>query len=355
MKILLLSRYDRLGASSRYRSYQYLPYLQQQGFDITVAPLLNDNYIQQLHSGRRTGRVNLGQSYLNRIHFLLRAQSYDLLWIEKEALPWIPAALEVSLLKAGTPFILDYDDAVFHWYDQHRSPLVRWLLGRKIDRLMSHAALVTVGNDYLAQRARQAGAVQVEIIPTVIDLDRYPLAPVPPNSMFTIGWIGSPTTTRFLKEAFPAIQQFCQNHRARLVAIGASPFELPGVPVEIQPWSEETEVAGIQQFDVGIMPLPDTPRAKGKCGLKLIQYMACSRPILGSPVGLNAEIIRHGINGFQSDTMEAWIDALKTLWQNPQMRLAMGQAGREMVEIHYSLQITAPRLASLLNDVATKR
>jgi glycosyltransferase involved in cell wall biosynthesis len=351
MKILLLSRYGVLGASSRYRTYQYLPYLREQGLEINVVPLLDDRYIQSLYSEKRISLLQVMLSYGKRVSLLLQSAQYDLVWIEKEAFPWVPAWFEV-LLTAKVPYVVDYDDAVFHRYDQHHSKIVKWLLGSKIDSVMRQAAMVIAGNNYLAERAYSAGAARVEKLPTVIDLERYPLVEPPKNEIFTIGWIGSPMTSHYLKQLQPVFQNLCQGGAARVVAIGAGKFEIEGVPIEVIPWSESTEVKELQHFDVGIMPLPDSPWEQGKCGFKLIQYMACSRSVVASPIGINKEIVNQGINGFQASSPQEWIKALNLLKQNPLLRQEMGNAGRVMVESQYCLQVTAPKLAQLLYKAA---
>jgi glycosyltransferase involved in cell wall biosynthesis len=293
--------------------------------------------------------MDLAYAYLKRISLILQSKNYDLIWIEKEALPWIPGSLETLLLRSQVPYIVDYDDAAFHRYDQHRLSRIRKLLGQKIDHVMRQACLVIVGNDYLAERAARAGAKYIEILPTVVDLQRYPLIDFPQNPIFTIGWIGSPLKANdYLKAIEPALRVICQEGKARVIAIGASDIKLEGVPLEIKLWCEATEVEEIQQFDVGIMPLSDTPFERGKCGLKLIQYMASSLPVIGSPVGVNSKIIVHGVNGFQASSISEWIGAFDKLRNDPTLRKKMGQAGRKIVESHYSLKVTAPKLADLI-------
>lgn len=351
MKVLLLSRYGYLGASSRYRFYQYLPFLHQQGFEVNVCSLLNDQYIQKLYVGRRSS-LSIAFAYLQRLFQLITAQNYDLIWLEKEAFPWIPSLLESLLLKSKIPYVVDYDDATFHRYDQHTSPVVRQLLGQKIDRVMSQAALVIVGNSYLAARAKAAGANHVEILPTVVDLVRYPVSPYP-KQRFTIGWIGSPLKASAYFEAIQsALREICKDGSAQVVAIGAGTMELAGVPVVVKPWNEATEVSDMQQFNVGIMPLTDTPFERGKCGFKLIQYMACARPAIGSPVGINQKIIQHGVNGYTASTPEEWIDALQKIKADPELAQRMGVEGRTLVEKAYCLQVVAPKLAELLLQAA---
>jgi glycosyltransferase involved in cell wall biosynthesis len=279
----------------------------------------------------------------------LKSQKYDLIWLEKEALPWLPAWLELLLLRGRTPYLVDYDDAVFHRYDQHSASVVRWLLGQKIDRVMQNARLVIAGNDYLANRATQAGAKWVEILPTVVDLDRYPLSKAPQNEVFTIGWIGTPLKfVDYIQELYPVLKEICRDGGAKVVAIGAKETNIEDIPLEIKPWSEATEVKEMQQFDVGIMPLTDTPFERGKCGFKLIQYMASTRPVIGSPVGVNAEIIEQGINGFQASSQAEWLQAFQKLKNDRYLRESMGLAGRKLVEDKYNIQITAPKMLQLL-------
>lgn len=353
MRVLLLTRYGRLGASSRLRAYQYLPYLESQGFHVTQAPLLGDYYQEDLNRGhpRRWGKI--AAAYILRLLWLARSLAFDLVWIEYELFPWFPAFAEPLLASARIPFVVDYDDAVYHRYNLHPNALVRALLGKKIDVVMRHASTVTVGNDYLAERARAVGAQCVEYLPTVVDLERYPPARPQRTSVFTVGWVGSPSTVKYLSLIAPALATFCREGNARLVIVGAQEAALDGVPVEYRPWSEATEVQDILDFDVGIMPLPDDPWERGKCGYKLIQYMACSRPVIASPVGVNHQIVNDGVNGFLATTIEDWRSALDTLRRAPELGTQLGVAGRQTVETRYNMGITAPRLANILQRAAT--
>jgi glycosyltransferase involved in cell wall biosynthesis len=351
MNLLTLSRYGRQGASSRYRTLQYLSYWEQAGIVPDVVPLLDDIYLNNLYTNRSRNVLAIAKTYWHRTKQLLR-QRHDLIWIEKEAFPWLPTLLEQPLLRQGTPYVVDYDDALFHRYDQHRVGMVRWCLGNKIDKVMQHAALVIAGNEYLAERAQEAGARRIEIVPTVVDLARYAASPPSNKSAFTVGWIGSPTTTSYLEALLPVLQRLAQEGPVKLIAIGASPFGAPGIDLEIVPWSEDTEVTHLERCDVGVMPLSDSAWERGKCGLKLIQYMACARPVVGSPVGVNKQLIHNGVIGFQATTDADWLTALRTLRDDPVLRRRQGLAGRAKVEGEYSLQITGPRLASLLLEVA---
>ncbi len=348
MKILLLSRYCRMGASSRLRSYQYLPILKECGFEIDVAPLLDDSYLADLYAGRKKKQTNIIHRYFSRLLRVMNCHKYDFLWIEKELFPWLPSWVEEFLAAVGIKYIVDYDDAVFHRYDMLENNLLKKILGQKIDRIMQGAALVIAGNDYLAKRAVMAGAKRVERIPTVIDLDRYSIDNLHQNKTFSIGWIGSPATAQYLYHVKPALMELCRNNKACLVTIGAGTLHMKDVPMKDYPWSEETEAGCIRNFDVGIMPLPDEPWTLGKCGYKLIQYMACGKPVVASAVGANIKIIDHGKNGFLVESEKEWVKALTMLSEDKELRQKMGRHGRKKVETNYCLQVTASRLVTLI-------
>ena len=358
MKVLYLARYGRLGASSRVRGYQYLPYLREIGLDITLAPLLPDAYLAALYAGRRPALPAVLAAYARRFATLLQRQRFDVLWLEYEALPWLPAWLESLALAEGTPYLVDYDDAVFHRYDLHPDKWVRRWLGSKIDTVMRRAAVVTCGNEYLAARARQAGARRVEILPSVIDLVRYPLRGQSPelqqlrDGVPVIGWIGSPATSHYLELVHRPLAEVCRDGKARIRLVGARDPYWPDVPHDVLPWSEDGEAVMLDTLDIGIMPLPDMPWERGKCGYKLVQYMACGKPVVASPVGVNREIVSHGVNGFLAETADQWVEALSRLLGDPDLRQRMGAAGRARVERSYAIQVTAPRLAALLHMAA---
>ncbi len=355
MKILLLSRYDSLGASSRVRFFQYLNYLRRNGLTVDVVPLLSNVYLERLYTQReRLGEILGG--YTRRLVKLIQVLRYDVLIIEKELFPFLPATAERLLKAVGVPYLVDYDDAWFHRYDQHRNPLIRALLKHKIDTVMCHAAVVVVGNSYLAERAKQAGAKDIEIIPTVVDTTRYTIASQGSEGVPVVGWIGTPKTSHYLVPLMPVFQQLKEAMPVRFVAVGARPENFAGTLVEVWPWSEEKEIAMIQQFDVGIMPLDDTPWERGKCGYKLIQYMACGVPVVASPVGVNKEIISHGQDGFLARTLGEWKDYLEQMLRMSRtQRQSMGLIGRSKVECSYSLQTQAPRFMAAVLRAAEPR
>ncbi|MDD2767549.1 MAG: glycosyltransferase family 4 protein [Methylococcus sp.] len=351
MKILALGRYTPLGASSRVRLYQYIPYLAEQGIQVEISAFLSNAYLQALYAQRGRKPDQIVGAYLRRLAALFQARRFDLLWIEKELFPWLPALGETLLERLGMPYVVDYDDAVFHNYDDHPNRLIRAVLGDKIDRVMRNARAVVAGNAYLAERAERAGAARVEIIPSVIDLNRYPEPAAPtrdPSEPVRIGWIGTPSTAEFLRPVRAPLQRIADNPALRLTLIGAGDTDIGVSGAERVGWSEGREYALLQMLDIGIMPLADLSWERGKCGYKLIQYMACGKPVVASPVGVNAEIVEPGINGFLASSDAEWNEALETLAGNATLRERMGRAAREKIVRGYSLQSQLPRLSEIL-------
>ena len=349
MRVLLLSRYCRLGASSRLRCFQYLPMLAGSGVQVDINALYDEDYLIDLYQSNRRRWKKIISYFFQRIQPLLTSRRYDLLWIEQELFPWMPPFVEWLLHQQKIPYVVDYDDAIFHRYDLHRHRLIRWMIGTKIDWIMKHAAMVIAGNHYIAERAHKAGAKAVEIIPTVIDLNRYPITIRKEYMPLTIGWIGSPATYPFFESVAPTLMELQRRIPIRVAVVGVMDPNPEGERhFSYYPWSEDTEVELLKSFDVGIMPLPDTPWTKGKCGYKLIQYMACGIPVVASKVGANLDIVENGKNGFLVSTPQEWIDALERMVLDRNLRKIMGENGRRQVEDFYNIDKTFPILSQCL-------
>jgi glycosyltransferase involved in cell wall biosynthesis len=355
--ILILTRYDQLGASSRLRILQFVPILESMGWDVIINPLLDRDHLRLFYSDKKDiiSKIiffkSLFFSYLKRFKSLLTLDRCDIVWIEKEIFPFLPSFFESILKYKKTPYVVDYDDAIFHNYDLNRNLLVRRFLGDKLKSFISSATAVTVGNDYLFQYARECGARRIERFPTVIDVERYEVDKESPSDLFRIGWIGSPSSSQYLPIIFSALQRLSKQRKIVFVTVGASSIEIPGVAIEQHDWSLETEVNLIQSFHVGIMPLKDSPWERGKCGYKLIQYMACGRPVVACPVGVNKEIVSDAV-GYLANTDEEWFNALEELASDPNLRHRLGNNARHVVEQSYTKQVVGLRIENLLREHA---
>lgn len=352
MRVLAFTRYGEDAASTRHRLLQFLPALGQAGIAVEWHPLLGHGHMQRLVEGRSSDRLQLPAAYARRLATLLSAKRPDLLWVYGELLPFVPAAVELAAMPDGIPVIYDWDDAFHLRYQEHGNKLVRRALSGKFDRLLSRAAAVTCGNALLRDHAARC-CPRTLIVPTVVDTDRWRPAAAPRFSP-VIGWIGSPSTWGNVR---PLLGLFAQLHRdlgVRLRAIGAGAAaeadRFDGL--DLIDWSEATEIAEVQRFSIGIMPLVDRPFERGKSGFKLIQYMACGLPVVASPVGANRDIVEAGRNGFLATSLAEWDEALRRLLADPALRQQMGDAGRHRAERHYSLNAAAPELVQLFRKVA---
>lgn len=339
MKVLFFTKYTRKGASSRLRTYQYLDFLRKNGLQCDVEPFFDDQYLDEVYKSKRHNKFLALKSFLRRIWRIFAIWKYDKVVIEKELIPYFPAFFEWILSVAGVKYIVDYDDAIFHNYDVSSNSIVRWLLKDKIRKVVRHADCVVAGNDYLRNTFLSYGAKRVELIPTVIDIHNYRVKQNYQSERFTIGWIGSPITFKYIARLKPVFMSLSAKYPIKIIYIGAN-TSLGLSNEEVLPWDEKNESDFIRRFDVGIMPLEDNIWERGKCGYKLIQYMGCAVPVIGTPIGVNNQLICEGVNGFQAVSETDWELALEKLISNsPHVNQEMGQAGRNIVERHYSLQV----------------
>lgn len=346
-RVLAFAKYGPAAASTRQRLLQFLPALADAGFEVEVRALLDDDYVRTLAGGPAYPPARILRAYAHRFAELRSAREFDLLWVYAELFPYLPAPFERLAVKSGRPVIYDCDDAFFH--EHEKSALLRG----KLRPLIAGAAGVSAGNDYLAAYARQWND-RVAVVPTVVDSDRYrPAADVRAGAP-VIGWIGSPSTWLFVRPMLPLLAELCRTTGARFLAVGAGDAAARDrfAGMELRAWAEEREIADIQSMDIGIMPLPDEPWARGKCGYKLIQYMACGLPVIASPVGVNRAIVEPGANGFLAESGEDWRKALSALIGDSDMRRRFGDSGRARVVEQYSLAVHAPRVVELFRSAA---
>lgn len=363
MRVLAFPRHTRSAASSRVRQYQFAEFLGKNGFCVEWRPLFDDEYLRKLYARslfdahyiqricRERGRLlTIGSAYFDRLKVLTKLPQHDVVWMQHELLPWLPSAFESVLSRKLGPYVVDYDDAIFFKYENFGFQPVRGLLSTKLDVVMRHAAAVVVGNDFLKERAIKAGAKRVEILPSVVDVGAYSRVGRRPSGQITIGWIGSPTTARYLKLLKRPLERIQKDFDVTITLIGSGPFALPPMKMNIVKWSEAQETEELARFDIGIMPLENTPWEWGKCGYKIIQYMAAGLPVVASAVGANRKIVRHGETGFLAQSEDDWFNYLAQLIQSSSMREKMGVNGRAVSVKDYSIESVAPRLAQILRS-----
>jgi glycosyltransferase involved in cell wall biosynthesis len=352
MKILFLTRYNIDAPSSRYRVYQYLNSFEKAGIICEVHSLMEKGYIGNLNKNKSKNIFHVISLYFQRFFILFEARNFDLLYIEKELFPYLPSLFEYLLKFADIKYIVDYDDAIFHDYDQHNNPFVRFFLKKKIAHVIAYSNYTITGSPYLTTYAKTFNQ-HVEEIPTSIDINKYQIVESVADSNFVIGWIGSKTTSKHIVSIASALHTFSKNHKCiiRLIGFDKSLIKyFTDIPVEVIEWSEKEEVNVIKTFSVGIMPLIDAPFERGKCGFKLVQYMACSVPTISTPLEANVKINRDNLNLF-AGTPSEWISALEELYSNREKYAEIGIKNRKIVEKYYCIQANTDKYLSIFNKI----
>lgn len=346
--------------SQRYRFEQFAPYWEKHGVSVRYAWIIDEADDKVFYSPGRLldkARIFRKSLRLRREHVKL-ARSYDLVFVQREALMTGSTRFERALADTGRPLIYDFDDAIWRMDVSEGNRRLRWLKDpAKTPRIIGMATHVIAGNAFLAEYARQHNA-RVEVIPTVIDTDRYvPVATVPrADGKVVIGWTGSLTSTPHLMTAAPMLQRLQEELRGRIVFrfISDRPVRIPGLEIEQVAWNAAGEPEDLAPIDIGIMPLPDTEWSRGKCGFKGLQYMGMAKAVVMARVGVNTTIVDDGVNGFLAGTEEEWMDRLRRLVADAELRRRMGDAARHTVEQGFSTVAWRDRYLELFNELTRK-
>lgn len=356
MRILFLSPFPKECAGPRYRMLNYFPYLEEAGVECNFSSFLNSQDYLSIYTQMDVTLLKKSkaiiQATFHQLRTALSIDSYDAVMVYREALLFGGAWIERYVSKRKIPIIFDFDDAIWMPVKSTTgiSPFLKRLIKseKKFDTIMKLSMHIVAGNDYLARHAQSLNK-NVSVIPTVVDTDYYkPSAEKQNKGEVVIGWIGSGSTSVYLKLLDSIWKQLPENCSLKIIGGRYNP---DGIKTANVKWSLDTELAEMSEFDMGIMPLPDDDWAKGKCGLKALQYMAMEIPCVASPVGVNTEIIQDGVNGFMAKDEKEWVEKLTLLIENPELRQGLGRAGRKTVEERYSLKVWAPEYIKLLRDI----
>jgi hypothetical protein len=337
--------------SSRFRFIQFIPWLQEAGWDVDHRPNRPDRQWSSPLGGRvpravhhRAGKLAMK---INRLRDIREASRFDLCFMNSN-LAGDGLFFEKRLFQANSRVVFDFDDALFAGKNE---AAVRWVC--------QNAAWITPGNEYLADYARRFSH-RVTVIPTVIDTDAYAVRnwqQVDRSRMVRVGWSGSDQSIRHsLFPYLPLIEQLQRKLQFEFVIVTNTRPELPtgSLHWSFTPWTVAGEAALESTFDIGLMPLVDNAFQRGKCGLKLLQYMASGLPVVGSPVGVNRDIIQDGRTGFAATSEQEWGQALETLISSFELRASMGSAGRERCVDHYSIRRWLPKMLRVFDRVCRK-
>jgi glycosyltransferase involved in cell wall biosynthesis len=331
MKVLFLIQGFSV-AASRYRVLQYLPYLKSEGVEATVS----------LYP--RTLKEN--------VRFFNDLSQYDIVFLQRKRFNQPRLSL---LRKRAKRLIYDFDDSVMYRNSKAKNPFSS-TRKRRFVQMIKNADFVIAGNEFLKNEVLPFNQ-NVEVIPTAINEERYLLKTYSVHPVkVTLGWIGDHGSIHYLEKMRPIFERLGEKYpHVELKIVCDTFFDCDRMKVIKKNWSSEEEVADLQGFDIGLMPLVDDPWSWGKCGLKIVQYQGVGLPVICTPVGINRDLVEDGVNGFYAKTPEEWEKKLCFLIENSGLREQMGREGRKRVLKNYTDRTCAPRLFSVLERVMDLR
>lgn len=358
MKVLFVPSCTMRCAGPRYRIQQYLPYLEEKRVSYRVFPIISDGCSRQMIQSPGYGSLKkllyylrtIGEKLIRYPLVLFFASQADVIFLQRTTLPF---GLEKLLPLVNENIIFDIDDAIF-LPDEEGGGLIHRLKKRSKEKevigILRISRKVVVENHYI-KRWISRFCENVSIITGPIDERRnHPLNNErSQRDGIVIGWIGSPSTTPYLRMLDRVFQRISEKYPKVLVrVIGATPYKLKGVRLDFRPWSYDNEVRELQGFDIGIMPMPDNNWTRGKTGVKMLQYMAVGIPAIVSCTEANLEVIRDGENGFLANSDDEWFNKLSLLIKRPELRRKLGIAGRKTIEEKYSVEVSAPKFLEIM-------
>ncbi|MGI6385530.1 MAG: glycosyltransferase family 4 protein [Desulfomonilia bacterium] len=307
-------------------------------------------YLDYLHfNDISTSILRTPRDFYERLHTFKTLSYYDVVVIQRKL---FNAFWRILLKKYARSLVLDIDDAIMFSSDESnfhsRTRLNRY---EKMVGLCDH---IIVGNGYLRDVTCEiCPSAHVTIIPTVVNLRQYPVKDHLEKRSVVIGWIGSASTIKYLDLVQSVLREIISSHENVIFRIVSNEFP-DWEWAEKKKWARKQEIKDVLDFDIGIMPLNDNPWTRGKCGFKLIQYMAAGLPVVASPVGANNDIVEHGHNGFLAETRSEWAKALSNLVADRDLRVSLGINGRRKIENEYSVGSNAPSyLSTIMNAAVT--
>ncbi len=359
MRVLFLTLYPETMPSSRLRVYQYLPFLAAHGVQADCLPAVPEPWFSRLYfsKSRLAKFVYCLWETLSFFARIRSARGYDLVFVQKGILSTNLRGFEKKLIRSAKRLIYDFDDDVLgRILTEFRLPPMRALQDAAQTLKIARAAdSVIAGNAYLRQRVARENS-EVSVLPTPVDTDRLcPRAESGmPSDETVLGWIGMEIGLPYLRTLAPVLQELSRRYPLRLKIISrltrGAAFEMPGVKTQFVNWSYDSEVREMQEFDIGLMPVTEDTWGPGKCGLKLLQYMALGIASVASRIGANREIVTEDVDACLAFSPQEWIEKLSPLIESPEKRRKMGQAARAKVLEHYSLKALAPQFVRIIKN-----
>lgn len=342
-KILFIGQYpENISPGQRFRFELYKDVLLQNNFNIASQSFLDDhNFAINYKPGNFFSKfVVVIKGLGKRITLLQKVKEFDFIFIYREAAPvGFPLFEWIFTKLLRKKVIYDFDDAIWMPYEVTESNFFTKFFKNKskVKKICQWAYVVSCGNDYLCNYARKYNS-RVIYNPTCVDTDnRYNILANHDVQRITIGWTGSFSTLNYLENLSPVLKKLQEKYEFDVKIICNRVPDIPIKNVRYVPWTAENELTELVTCQIGLMPLTDEEWSKGKCGFKLIQYLALGIPAVSSAVGVNSSIIDNGINGFLCNNEEEWYVALEKMLTNATLRKKMAVEGRRKVIANFSL------------------
>lgn len=342
--------------SQRFRFEQYFSFLKENGFECYLSPLLTEKEDITFYSKGHILRKAfiIFNCFQKRNKDISKTRNYDIIFIQREAFMTGTLYFERKFKTTGKKIIFDFDDAIWLPNVSEENKNFSWMKKpSKTSEIIRLSDLVITGNGFLSEYAKKFNR-NVHIIPTTIDTDYHKKKIVKKkDDRICIGWTGSRTTIPHFEKAIPFLKILQSKYQDKIYfkVIGDENYFNKELNINGVKWNLETEIQDLSEIDIGIMPLPDDEWAKGKCGLKGLQYMALEMPPVISPVGVNTEIISDGINGFLAKDINEWVEKISLLIENPELRKKIGAAARKTVEEKYSVNSQKEKYLGLFQNL----
>lgn len=359
MRVLVLtpSLYDS-APGPRFRIEQWARYLEREGFRFTFLPFESEALHRVLylrgHLLEKTALILI--ALLRRVAVVAKAPEFDVVFLYREAALLGPAWIERLLAGCGVSIVYDFDDPIWLSYKSPSNPWFGSLKFHSKTASICHIAQrIIVGNRLLGEYAEQHGK-RVDVIPSTIDLERYPKATgIPTSGTVTLGWTGSHSTLPFLEQIAGVLKKLATERPFRLVVVShGDQYRVADLPVEVvaRKWNATTEARDLPDVDIGLAPLPNVGWTPWRCHGKVLQYMAAGIPTVASKIGILPDYIEDGVEGYLVTTEQEWLDRLRTLIDDKALRERFGEAARSKAGAKYSAQVWAPRVGEILRSIA---
>ncbi len=355
-KILFIAshRKDR-APGQRFRFEQYFDFLEKNGFKCDLSFIINEDDDKEMYKpGNYFKKISIvWKSWRYRMKDVRDAKNYDIIFLFREAFMTGSIHFEKKFAQLGKKLVFDFDDAIWHMDVSDANKKFKFLKNpSKTGDIIALCDIVFAGNQYLADYAKLNNK-NVVIVPTTIDTEEYQRMSLPKDDAVCIGWSGSVTTIKHFEFAVPVLTKIKAKYgnKVKIKVIGDGNYRNESLGVVGIGWKRADEVKELSGIDIGIMPLPNDEWAKGKCGLKGLQYMALEIPTLMSPVGVNSEIIQDGVNGYLADEVDEWVEKISKLVESEELRKQLGQKARQTVLEKYSIESEKKNYLKYFNEL----